>query len=139
MKKKRKKYSTWTAEEISKLIELRKTTIIKECAAILNKSVISVKKKLAQIKAGEVSAFGVKPHLPVSRKNKKGLTWQIINQIRADWLSGGYTAKQLKQKYNINVWNILANRVWKDSEYTPPNRKKRKKKESLCLDNTLLL
>lgn len=140
MKKKRKKYSTWTAEDVSKLVSLReKSVIIKECAVVLNKSVISVKKKLAEIKAGKVDAFGVKSHLPMARKNKRGLTWQIINQIRFDWMSGNYTAKQLKEKYNVNVWNILSNKVWKDPEYVPPKKKKRKNKENLCLDNTLLL
>ena len=139
MAKKRKKYSIWKAEDIVQLVSLRETKTIKECASILNKSVISVKKKLAQIKSGNISTFGVKPYLPV-RKSKLGLTWQTVNQIRVDWISNQFTLAQLKEKYKMNVWNIISNTVWKDSEYVPPRKiGKRRKKENLCLDNTLLL
>lgn len=113
----------WTAEDISKLVSMRQQQItIKKCAEELNKSVISVKKKLAQIKAGDISIFGIKPHLKI-RKSKLGLTWQIVNQIRSEWISNQYTLAQLKEKYKMNVWNIISNTVWKDSDYIPPKKK----------------
>lgn len=51
------------------------------------------------------------------------LTWEDIRAIRARYMAGGVTCKQIASDYAIacsGIVKIIANLTWADSTYTPP-------------------
>lgn len=106
---------------------------IRLMAEKLNKSIISIKKKFALLKAGKIDVGNTRLDLPIKRDNTK-LTWDIVNQIRQDWISNIYTTKQLCEKYGRNVNNVIINRTWKDPLYKPPKKRKKRRKKK-CTEN----
>jgi len=49
-------------------------------------------------------------------------TWEKINNVRRDWLSGNYSMLKLAKKYNIHIGSmqhIIDNITWYDSNYIP--------------------
>jgi hypothetical protein len=52
------------------------------------------------------------------------LNWIKTNEIRALYITGKYTYKQLGKIYNtteVNIGNIIKNKIWYDPNYIPPN------------------
>lgn len=64
---------------------------------------IQTKKKLSKLNAGE--------NHPVSK-----LTWNIVNNIRSEYLTKNITQRELARKHNINcgtICRIINNQIWK--------------------------
>lgn len=54
------------------------------------------------------------------RANKYGTTWEEVGRIRADWMSGAYSTRALREKYGFCVSGIISNKSWYDPNYKRP-------------------